>query len=78
MGERQAGLGDELLWPGFSRSIRGRFLERGFVESDIGNALPRPSEYKKGDFIYKCAVDGDFHWFTGHEEIYKLDERVYE
>jgi len=37
-----------------------------------------PLEYNNGDFSYRCAVNGDFHWFSGVEEIYCKGEKVYE
>ena len=32
--------------------------------------------YTKGD--YHCKVDGEFVWFQGYEDIFSLDEKIYE
>jgi len=37
-----------------------------------------PLQYANGDYLYKCTVDGDFHWFSGLEEIFYKNNRVYE
>lgn len=37
-----------------------------------------PLQYDNGDFLYKCSVAGDFHWFSGMEEIFYKNEKVYE
>ena len=37
-----------------------------------------PLQYENGDFAYKCTVNGDFHWFSGIEEIFYKGNKVYE
>ena len=37
-----------------------------------------PLQYDNGDFSYKCTVNGDFHWFSGIEEIFYKNNKVYE
>ena len=37
-----------------------------------------PEIYTKGDYHYHCKVDGEFVWFQGYEEIFYMDEKVYE
>jgi len=37
-----------------------------------------PADYRDGELLYKCQVDGAFDWYIGHEEIYKHDRKVYE
>ena len=65
----------------------GRVLAEGFSGDFLKEALglvPEeypyrgPLEYKNGEYKYICTVKGDFIWFSGHEEIYKNDLKVYE
>ncbi len=35
-----------------------------------------PEIYTKGN--YHCKVDGEFVWFQGYEEIFYMDEKIYE
>ena len=37
-----------------------------------------PALYEKGDYTFKCSVQGDFDWFTGYEEILFKGKQVYE
>jgi len=37
-----------------------------------------PLQYTNGDYSYKCIVEGDFHWFSGTEEIFHKGNKVYE
>ena len=37
-----------------------------------------PEIYAKGDYHYHCKVDGEFVWFQGYEDIFYLDEKIYE
>lgn len=37
-----------------------------------------PVIYTKGDYHYHCKVDGEFVWFQGYEEIFYMDEKIYE
>ena len=37
-----------------------------------------PLQHDNGDFSYRCAVHGDFHWFSGIEEIFYKSTKVYE
>ena len=37
-----------------------------------------PKIYTKGDYHYHCKVDGEFVWFQGYEDIFYLDEKIYE
>jgi len=37
-----------------------------------------PSQYGDGDYSYKCTVEGDFHWFSGVEEVFYKGNKVYE
>lgn len=37
-----------------------------------------PEIYAKGDYHYHCKIDGEFVWFQGYEEIFYIDEKIYE
>lgn len=37
-----------------------------------------PEIYTKGDYRYHCKVDGEFVWFQGYEEIFYMNEKIYE
>lgn len=39
----------------------------------VENSLPG-----KRQSLYKSKVSGDFNWFQGYEEIYCVNEKVYE
>lgn len=73
--------------PFWSMNYIGRIVGEGFSGDFLREALSQvsenmpyrgPSEYKKGNFTYKCTVKGDFEWFKGLEEIYLNDKKVYE
>lgn len=65
----------------------GRVLDDAFSGDFLKEALsavPKdmpyrgPSEFMNGDYVYRCKVEGEFHWFQGHEEIYYKDKLTYE
>lgn len=65
----------------------GRTLGEGFSGDFLKNALLlRPTDmpyrgpclYRDGRFTYHNAVEGDFSWFIGREEIYCDEQLVYE
>jgi len=84
--------GQEALWkndiPFWSMIYFGRLLsENSSIFKFLTNALllvPEeypyrgPLHYTDGDYCYKCAVNGDFHWFSGTEEIFYKNTKVYE
>ncbi|MCL2572932.1 MAG: DUF5680 domain-containing protein [Defluviitaleaceae bacterium] len=37
-----------------------------------------PLRHENGDYLYICAVEGDFHWFSGVEEVFYKGDKVYE
>lgn len=37
-----------------------------------------PEIYTKGDYVYHCRVNGDFIWFQGYEEIFYMENKIYE
>ncbi len=83
--------GEEAVWedsiPIWSMNYCGRVLEEEFEGDFLKEALSNvpkdmpyrgPRYYRNGSFEYKCIVEGDFGWFTGHEDIYKDNKKVYE
>ena len=83
--------GEEAIWengiPFWAMNYCGRVINVGFDGNLLKEALLQvsshmpyrgPSEYKRDDFLYQCTVDGDFEWFSGREEIFKSDVKVYE
>jgi len=88
-GEKFAG--EEALWvnnkPFWAMNYCGRVTGNGFDGDFLKEALSNvsadkpyrgPEEFIKGDYIYKCSVDGDFEWFSGFEEIFKGNQKIYE
>jgi len=83
--------GQEAVWkdntPFWSMNYIGRTLSENFSINFLTAALllvPEeypyrgPLRYADGDYSYKCTVDGDFHWFSGLEEIFYKNTKVYE
>jgi len=84
--------GEEALWkndiPFWAMNYIGRLLTEDFsIYNFLNEALllvPEeypyrgPLRYDNGDFSYRCSVNGDFHWFSGIEEIFYKDSKVYE
>lgn len=83
--------GEEALWrdnaPFWAMNYIGRVLADGFSGDFLKEALllvPKeipyrgPSEYVNNGFTYRCAVEGDFDWFSGQEEIFKDELKIYE
>ncbi len=90
LGERKFA-GEEALWdnntPFWSMNYCGRILSDDFEGDFLKEALFNvpidmpfrgPLEFKRGNFYYRCKVDGDFDWFNGVEEIFKNGIKVYE
>lgn len=88
-GEKFAG--EEALWqnnlPIWAMNYCGRVIAPGFngdfLKEALFNVTPDlpyrgPSVYRRGDFTYKCDVNGDFQWFSGSEQIYLNGVKVYE
>ncbi|MCL2426479.1 MAG: DUF5680 domain-containing protein [Oscillospiraceae bacterium] len=83
--------GEEALWendvPFWTMNYIGRVIDDGFSGDFLKEALllvPKeypyrgPAQYERGDYLYKCNVKGDFHWFNGFEEIHYKSKKVYE
>lgn len=59
-------------------SFSGDFLKQALREADHDRPYRGPEYYQSGEFLYKSKVSGDFSWFQGYEEIYRMDEKIYE
>lgn len=83
--------GEEAVWhhqvPVWSMNYAGRIIGEHFNGDFLKEALmavPRelpfrgPELYTKGDYFYHCNVTGVFSWFQGYEEIFYLDDKIYE
>lgn len=84
-------MGSEALWivdhPMWGMNYSGRVLgdcfDSNFLKEALSN-LPKehpyrgPSIFVKGEYHYHCKVDGEFAWFQGYEEIFYLEEKIYE
>lgn len=88
-GERFAG--EEAVWlhdvPVFSMNYAGRVIGKNFSGDFLKEALMHvpekmpfrgPEIYVSGDYHYHCRVTGEFVWFQGYEEIFYMDEKIYE
>ena len=88
-GEKFAG--EEAVWergqPIWAMNYCGRVIAEGFSGDFLKEALANvpfdkpyrgPSEYRVGEYLYKCSVTGDFHWYNGFEEIFHGENKVYE
>lgn len=83
--------GEEAVWlhdnPVWSMNYVGRVIGENFSGDFLKEALMAvpeelpfrgPEIYTKGDYHYHCKVDGEFIWFQGYEEIFYMDEKIYE
>jgi len=83
--------GEEAVWhkgiPIWSMNYCGRLLAEGFSGDFLKEALllvPRdmpyrgPSLYSNGDYTYHSMVNGSVEWYQGHEEIFLLQNKVFE
>ncbi len=83
--------GEEAVWqkgnPVWSMNYVGRVLGENFDLDFLREVLYHvpvempyrgPAIYSKGDYRYHCKVDGTFEWYQGYEEIFFLDQKVYE
>lgn len=63
-----------LVGPGFS----GDFLKECLALAPADRPFRGPSVHQNGEFLYHCAVSGDFGWFEGREEIFRQGQLIYE
>lgn len=88
-GEKFAG--EEAIWENnatlWAMNYVGRVTGKDFSGDFLKESLSRvaenkpyrgPEHYESGDYIYKCKIDGNFHWFQGYEEIFYKGNKVYE
>ena len=84
-------IGEEAMWrdnsPFWSMNYMGRIIAEGFSGDFLKQCLllvPKeypyrgPFVYQKGDYKYHCIANGIFEWFSGYEEIFYNDVKVYE
>ena len=84
-------VGEEVVWsrelPVWSMNYVGRVLSENFSGDFLKEVLLKvpadlpfrgPEIYSKGDYHYHCKVEGEFVWFQGHEDIFYMDEKIYE
>lgn len=83
--------GEEAIWKNgkavYAMNYLGRVLDDKFSGNFLKEALRKanhtmpyrgPEYFESGEFLYKSKVSGDFNWFQGYEEIYCVNEKVYE
>lgn len=83
--------GQEVLWeketPLWALNSVGRILGEDFPADFLREAFLAgycrfpyrgAEQYEKGDWVYKCTVQGEPDWFYGYEEILCRGIRVYE
>lgn len=88
-GERFSG--EEAVWRGgrplWAMNYTGRVIGEGFSGDFLKYCLSLvepsspyrgPALHCRGDFAYRCRVEGSFGWFLGSEEIYLRGLMVYE
>lgn len=82
--------GEEALWkddiPFWAMNYVGRVISERFSDEFLKEAffaVPRdypyrgPKEFKNGQYLYRCNIDGNPDWFYGYEEILYSGEIVY-
>lgn len=83
--------GEEAVWieerPVWAMNYSGRVIGENFSGDFLKEALCHvpfkmpyrgPEIYSKGEYHYHCKVEGEFVWYQGYEEIFYLDEKIYE
>lgn len=63
-----------VIHPKFS----GDFLKKALINVPCSMPYRGPALFKSGQFTYHCSVEGTFQWFSGCEEIFYEDTKVYE
>lgn len=59
-------------------NFSGNFLKEVLMQVSAELPFRGPEIYAKGDYHYHCKIDGEFVWFQGYEEIFYIDEKIYE
>lgn len=83
--------GEEAVWlsdkPVWAMNYAGRVIGEGFSGDFLKEVLYQVPEdypyrgpflYHKGDYTYHCTVSGVFEWYSGYEEIFCGDRKIYE
>lgn len=84
-------IGEEAIWENgqavYAMNYCGRVLDERYSGAFLKEALRAatltlpyrgPESYQRGEYHYRCHVEGDANWFQGHEEILCQSVRVYE
>lgn len=88
-GEKFAG--EEAVWhhgePVWSMNYVGRVIGEHFSGDFLKEVLSHvpmerpfrgPDIYTNGEYRYHCKTEGKFTWYQGYEEIFYMEERIYE
>lgn len=54
------------------------FLKEALLHVSEDMPYRGPAIYTKGDYHYHCKIEGEFIWYQGYEEIFYVDEKIYE
>lgn len=60
------------------QKFSGNFLKEALRAADEKHPFRGPEFYQSGEYLYRSNVTGDINWYTGYEEIFCNDEKVYE
>lgn len=84
-------IGEEAVWednvPIWGMNYTGRVVGEPFDGDFLKDALKHgspdmpyrgPKFFTRGDYTYKCRVEGNFEWFVGCEKIMYQGVKVYE
>ncbi len=83
-GEEAIWLGDTPVWAMnyvgrvLSTRFSGDFLKQALSAVEAHLPYRGPQLFVQGDYTYHCLVEGDFNWFSGREQIFFQQEKVYE
>lgn len=59
-------------------NFSGDFLKEVLMQGTAELPFRGPKIFTKGDYHYHCKAEGEFVWFQGYEEIFYMDEKIYE
>lgn len=83
-GEEAVWLNDSPIW---AMNYVGRLIGEGYSGKFLSECLSLvtidlpfrgPLVHTNGDYSYHCIINGDFEWFTGYEEMFCKNIKVYE